>query len=219
LYFLFNDFLIIKHQTKDKKLAFSQNSSAMSMMEVEQLNDDLFFIRSKLLESLATENFIATDTVIFRRELLGGELSGFTEELSNSGDFELWWRMALSGVRFAYLNTPYLIRHKYQGGLSSSSVKHYKSEIKSIDLRLQESLNHDRKDLIPLLKCEYRNAWQNLILEYSIERDNRGVFLAFIQSIRYGIRLGSFRLLFEALLVELRNTTLKSKTNLEQSNS
>lgn len=195
---LFTDFLSINYSTNEKNLAFGEYSGVMKLLDVQQFDDSLFIINSGFLNGLVIDNFIASDTIILRREVLG-RIGGFNESLRNSDDFELWWRMGLTGVRMAYIDKVYLNRYKYPGSLSSPSILTYKDRLKLLNLCFQESLQYGQVDLLPLLKSQYRNAWQNLIPLYCATGNKRETVNAFFQSLRYGCNLGSFRLFFEAI--------------------
>ena len=196
---LFTDFLNIDIAKKTKYLVFERYLSAMKLLDVERIDDGLFIIKDGFLESLAVENFIATDSVILRRELL--ERTGcFTEGLRNFEDFELWWRMGLSGVCFAYLSKFYVTRYKPSGSLSSAGILTRENNIMGLDICLQGTLEKGRIDLVPCLKRLYRNAWQNQIPLYGGNGDRKGMLNAFFQTFRYGFNLGSFRLLFVAII-------------------
>lgn len=196
--FVFTDFYNINLTTNVKGSAFQQCLSAMKLLDVEQMDYNLFVIKGGLLESLAVENYIATDTVVIRKELL--ERTGnFHGGLRSSEDFELWWRIGLTGACFAFLKKVYLVRYKYPGSLSSSSILTLENRKNVLDLIAYESLSRGRKDLVPYLKRQYRYVWQNLITAYADQKDGKAMLKAFFMSMSYGFSLGSIRLLFQEL--------------------
>lgn len=195
---LFSDFMDIIESTQEKYRIFEQYSNVLKLLDVEQVNDGLFVIRAGMPERLAVENFIATDTVMIRRKLFD-DVGGFAEELKILEDFELWWRMGLSGVCFAYLNRVYLTRFKPPGSLSSPGILTCENTIKGLDFCLQETLAKGRNDLVFYLNTSYRNAFQNLISLYGSIGNEKGMLNAFFQSMKYGFNLGSIRLLVEVI--------------------
>ena len=199
---LFCDFMNIIESTQEKHRTFQQYSSVMKLLNVEQVDDNLVIIKEGLLESLTVEDFIAMASVFIRRELLD-RMGSFNEELRNFEDFELWWRLGLAGICFAYINEVYLTRYKPPGDLSSQSILACEGMLKGLDLCLEETLLHGRSELIPYLKSPYRNTWQNLIPLYGSIGDGKGMLNAFFQSIKYGFNLGSIRLLFESVLSQI----------------
>ena len=199
---LFCDFMNIIESTQEKHRTFEQYPNTMKLLDVEQIDHNLFIIKGGLLESLTVEDLILPSSVVLRRELLE-RVGYFSETLRNTEDFELFWRMGLEGVRFAYINEVHLTRYKPSGSLSSSSILSCENMLKGLDLCLQETLSTGRSDLVPYLNGPYRNAWQNLIPLYGNIRDCKGMLNAFFQSIKYGFNLGSIRLLFESVLSQI----------------
>jgi len=196
---LFGDFIDIQETTREKYRTFEQFANVMKLLDVDWVDDSLFIIKGGLLESITIEDFIATDSVIIRRELLE-KIGFFNETLRNLEDFELWWRMGLAGFHFAYINKVCLTRYKPMGSLSSPSILSCENVKKGLDFCLQDALSKGRKDLVPNLKNLYRNAWQNLILLYGSSGNGKEMLNAFFQATKYGFNLGSIRLLLEAIL-------------------
>jgi glycosyltransferase involved in cell wall biosynthesis len=202
--FLFTDFMNITVSTQEKHRAFERSSHAMKLLNVEKKADDLFVILGGMPESLVIENFVATDSVIIRRELMR-RVGPFNESLRNGEDFELWWRMGLAGARFAYINKVFLTRFKPPGSLSGQSILACENTIKGTDLCIQEALSKGRDDLVPFLNRRYRNAWQKLITLYGSSGNRSEMLKAFYQSSTYGLKLGSVRLLLQAIFESIKN--------------
>jgi glycosyltransferase involved in cell wall biosynthesis len=196
---LFSDFQNINTITQKKQRTFEQYSNAMKLLDVKQLSDDIFFVKAGLPESIATANIIATDTIMVRREVIK-RVGLFTEELRNSEDFELWWRMGMDGVCFAYINKVYLTRYKPPNSLSSQSILTYKNHLKALDICLKTAINRKRRDLVPYINRPIRNAWMNMIPLYGERGDRKAMLNAFFQSIKYGLTLGAIRLLIESFI-------------------
>jgi hypothetical protein len=204
---LFCDFLNINNKTQEKYRTFEEYANALKLLKVQQVVPDLHLVRAGILESLAVENYIATDTIIVRREILE-KVGLFNEELRNSEDFELWWRMGLAGVCFAYINRVLLTRYKPSGSLSGHSQAACDNHLHAMDLCVKSASSSGRPELIPELKPQYRNTWQHLITSYAQTGNRIGMFSAFRQSLRYGFRLGSVRLLLQGIcrsIMILRN--------------
>jgi glycosyltransferase involved in cell wall biosynthesis len=194
---LFGDFLNIDVETGEQRRTFEEYSDTLALLLVERIGDQLFLIRDGLPQVLAIENFIATDTVIARRSVI--EKAGrFCENLRNSEDFELWWRMGLTETVFAYLNKVLLVRYKSSENLSGTSIDSCENTIQALDLCLQAAISRGRPDLKTSLEHPYRNAWQNLILLYAQVGKKGESLKAFWRSLRYGFRWGAIRLLFQA---------------------
>ena len=196
---IFSNFNNINLLNETSSVAFSDMAGSFGKMKTRTLNDGLFHIEEGFLESIAAENFIATDTVILKKKLIE-EFGGFNETLRNAVDFELWWRLGLAGTRMGYVDKILLNRNKPAGSLSSHSINTYKNLINALDMCSQKALLANRKDLVEHLDKPYRNAWQNMITACAMENDKKGMMTAFKQSLRYGFRPGSLRLLVEGLL-------------------
>ena len=61
------------------------------------------------------------------------------------------------------------------------------------------SLQYEQPETIHLLNPMYRNTWQNLIIIHGKNGDKKDAWYAFVKSLHYGFRLGSLKLLIEAL--------------------
>ena len=196
---LFSDFLNIHILQGKNNTSFKENSQVLRLLSTEQMDDNLFVIKSGLLESLAVENYIATDSVIIKKKIIE-EVGLFNEGLRNSEDFELWWRFSLRGICFAYVDRVLLTRYKPTESLSSHSKAAYENQIRALDSCVKAAKTSGQNELISHLRSQYRNVWQNRIVFYGDRGDTKAMVNAFVQSLKYGFRLGSVRLLLEGLL-------------------
>lgn len=190
---LFSDFLNFDVVNDTQRTGFQQELHGIEHLTIRELEDGLNLIEDGMPENLALGNFIATDTVMIKREILD-RLGGFDERLRNSEDFELWWRLGLAGVKFAFLDEGLLNRYKPSGTLSSAGVESGLNTLKALDLCYQATLSAGRDELVAYLEKRYRNAWQNLIASYARKGDRKGMNHAFRQSLKYGLQPGSIRL-------------------------
>lgn len=196
---VFSNFYNTNLEKTTTSMAFSDMANTFKKMKTKRLDDGLFLIEECFLESIAAENFIATDTVVLKKKVLH-EFGGFNETLRNAVDFELWWRLGLAGIKIGYMDQVSLNRYKPKGSLSSQSIKTYTNLIHALDICSRNALIADRQDLVEHLKKPYRNTWQNMITACAMENDRKGMMNAFRQSLKYGFRPGSLRLLVEGLL-------------------
>ena len=200
---LFSDFQNINLTKGEKGRGFLQNADAMSHLSIRIHGKELFEVTKGMPESLALGNFIATDTVMIHRKFIN-QYGNFNESLRNSEDFELWWRLGLSGVRFAYLDEILMTRYKPPNSLSSQGQDSSHSALKALDLCRENSLCAGKKGHQLYLRRLYRNTWQNLILAYGQQGKVDLVFRAFFNSCRYGVRPGTMKLLFKTIHELLR---------------
>ena len=195
---LFGDFLNNQLASGKKIRNFEAHPSQLSVLRVTSFSEVLKLIDGGFAESLAGGNYIATDTVMLRRSVLE-RVGLFTEALRNSEDFELWWRLALAGVQFAYLDRVLMERNKPEDSLSSPGMVGTLNEIKALEICVHTALAHDREDLVELLKKRYRNAWQNMITACAKAGHLQGMWAAFRKAMGYGFRPGTLRLLLAGL--------------------
>lgn len=194
---LFSDFQN-NNLARDKKgTGFVQNEHAMATLVTSKLEDDLFLITDGMPQALAIGNFTATDSVLLRADVLS-RVGTFNDQLRNSEDFELWWRMGLAGVQFTYLDEVLMTRYKPVDSLSSPGVESGLNTIKALDICKENSLAMGHTNHLTFLNRSYRNTWQNLITAYGQQKNLPMAFHAFRKSLTYGFRPGSVRLLIQA---------------------
>lgn len=196
---IFSDFENINLVRKKSGTNFSGFQETFEMMRTAELDPGIFEIKHGFLKSLARGNYIATDTVIVKKSVIQN-LGGFNEKLRNSEDFELWWRLGLNDVRVAFHDQVLMTRYKPEGSLTSLTPDSAASALFALDICAEEAISANRTDLIEDLKLSYRNAWQNMITACAMENDKKGMMTAFKNSLKYGFRPGSLRLLVEGLL-------------------
>lgn len=196
---LFSNFKNINLIQKTTKNNFEDYQDAFRLLTTEELEKRLNLIDGGFNESLAIGNYIATPTVILKKNILD-RYGSFNESLRNSEDFELWWRLGLNNVRVAFHDQVLMARYKPQGSLTSLTPESASSALRALDLCAKEANLANRLDLVNYLKQPYRNAWQNMISACATENNKKGMMAAFKQTLKYGFRPGSLRLLVEGLL-------------------
>lgn len=196
---LFSDFVNVNLVQNTTKVNFREFQGTLHRLTVKELDNGLFLIEDGFNKSLAGGNYIGTPTVILKKRILE-RFGNFNEPLRNSEDFELWWRLGLSDVNIGYHNQVLMTRFKPEGSLTSLTSGSALSTIKALDLCTEEAISSNRGDLEGCLKQHYRNAWHNMISACTMENDKKGMMAAFKQSLKYGFRPGSIRLLVEGLL-------------------
>jgi len=204
---VFGNFNNINLATGEQGVGFQQSIPALKKLKKERIGDDSYKIMGNFFEGICAENFIAFDTVIARRNIMD-KTGDFNENLRNGEDFEYWWRLALMGGVFAYTNEIVLNRIKYPQSLSSPGITTFENTLRGLVSCSEEAIKMNRPYLATYLTALYRNAWQNMMLVYSQERNPDKVFHAFMMSLKYGFTLGSLRLLIQSAL----SSVLKSKS-------
>lgn len=197
---IFGNYRNVDKATNQEKDGFAQSAAGLASLQTASASFNFKQITGGWLENLAMDNFIAMDTVVLRKDLM--EKTGkFNENLCCAEDFEFWWRAGLAGYRFAYTDEILLIRNKYPGSLSTSSVRTLTGTLHTLDACAEASRLAGREETIQFLRPTYRNLWQNLISYNAKDGNLHAATSAFINSLRYGFRLGSIRLLLRAFLL------------------
>lgn len=196
---LFSDFINVNVVQNTAKVNLGEFQEAFRLLTTKELETSLVLIEDGFNESLTRGNYIATDTIILKKDMLD-KYGLFDEYLRNSEDFELWWRLGLKNIGMAFHDQVLMTRYKPQGSLTSLTPESALSTLKALDLCAREARSANRADLVDYLKSAYRNAWQNMITACAMENDKKGMMTAFKNSLKYGFRPGSLRLLAEGLL-------------------
>jgi glycosyltransferase involved in cell wall biosynthesis len=179
---------------------FNYTKEGLDYLHTKNIGDNIFFVNDGLPGAIFISNFIAFDTVILKKEIFSTNLDiSFNEELRNSADPELWMRICLKNYKFAFTDKIVLDRIKYESSLSRPSTAMYLNKIQSLDYCKNIAIQHHRADLVKIMRRPYLNAWQNLIYQYGKNGEVYHAFFAFINSLKYGLSLGSFRLLYNVV--------------------
>ena len=196
---LFGNFYNFNIEDNTREIAFDEAKEGLRKLYSIKIGDNLWLVQNGFLEGITRGNFIAFDTVIFRRQAIE-TVGGFNEHLRSGMDFEYWWRCGLLGVQAAYTDEIVLNRVKYPGSLSGRSVSSAHNHLVMLDSCKKLAIAEGRSELVNLLNPQYRNTWQNLIMLYGREGRKKEMIKAFRESLRFGFRPGSIRLLIAGLL-------------------
>lgn len=196
--FLFTDFINIDEINGKTTRTFNRYSDVLNLLIVEYPSQHLNIVRDRFLQSISIENYLSPSTVMLRKRVFESN-HGFNESLIGPEDFELWWRLGLAGIQIAYLDKVSTTRYKSSGSLSRLSYKNLDQWLKALEMCCLEALAENKPELAELLKPQFRNAWQNMILVYGVRGEIIKAFRAFRESLKYGFRFGSLRLLLKVL--------------------
>jgi len=196
--FLFGNYANFNLASGINGTGFTQNKKGMDNLKSRLLEKDIFQVIEGMPESLFISNFIATDTVMVKRQTLIN-VGKLNENLRNSEDLEYWWRMGLKGIKFAYLDEILINRNKPPDSLSSPSLANYQNCLSALDSCRAEALKNGRIDLVKRLKDSYRSAWLGLLRQYNIQGERRKAIGSFVKSCKYGMNWVSCFLITEAI--------------------
>jgi len=195
----FGDFINVDKSSGKSNSGFAQCVTGLRILSTINIETGWYIIDQFFLEGICRENFIAFDTSMMRKDIFS-VIGTFNESIKRSMDLELWWRVGLAGLKVAYTTETLMVRNKYNGSLSSGGELSLLRALAALDVLAEDTTLSGKEEYKPLLRSLYRNSWQNLIGAYGEEGKKSEAVHAFFRSLRYGLRLGSVRLLLEALI-------------------
>lgn len=206
---LFTDFANIREGEGQVHHTFLDYQKALQKTKMERLDEDLYLIQEDFPASIATDNYIALDSVMLRHKVFS-RAGGFNETLLNSEDFEFWWRLALDGYSFGFIDHELLVRYKASGSLSSNRIPGLRNHLRALDLCVEQAMTSGYPEYAKLLDGQYRNTWQLLMAHYGQQGDLPATYAALRKSLSYGFRPGTIRLLISSLVTGLRSNRRKA---------
>jgi len=206
---LFTDFSNIHEHDGKVHHTFVDYQHALQKTVRENCAGEVVLIQDGFPASIATDNYIALDSVMLRHEVYS-RAGGFNETLLNSEDFEFWWRLALDEHGFGYIERELLTRYKAAGSLSSNRLPGLKNHLRALDLCVEQAMKAGRPEYAKLLEVQYRNTWQLLMAHYAKQGDFSTMYKALRKSLSYGFRPGTIRLLISSLVTGLRSNRRKA---------
>ena len=196
---LFSDFWNVNLSTGEKGMNSEQHSAVFEELELKEISSGVCLVSSGIPEQLLASNFVLPSSTITRRAVCQ-MVGDFNVQLRNAMDLEYWWRAALAGAQFAYVDEVLLDRIKPPDSLSSNSVVTQANHIKALDSCFEEAVAQGRDDLIPYLQRAYLVTWHRTIRLHAFLGERRRALLAFKQSLQYGITWRAVYLLVGAML-------------------
>ncbi len=188
---LFGDFWNINHLKGTKKRAFIQYQTPMALMGVRHLKEDLYLVEGGIDRAILVDNFIHLQTVLFRARIKK-KISGFNDTLSGSEDFEFFWRAAVLGVNFAYIDRILVERHIDESSVTSRSIESSLQMLKAFEICRQTCKIVDRIDLLSHIRAAEDQKWRLSIRKHA-ENSQRGrVWQVYWKSLKYGFSLRTF---------------------------
>lgn len=197
---IFGEYWNINLVNKTKELGFNQTAHALSILNDKKISDELelWQISGNLAEALLKANFIAKPTVIFRKQIVE-KIGSFAPILRVAGDFELWWRSAITGVVMAYTRNPLIERYKDKNSITSQRISFSQQILKVLDICQQYALEYRRVDLLPYLDQSRQKVWNSMIYYYALNGEKQHAINAFSKSLRYGNSIDAWLFLAASL--------------------
>lgn len=163
--FLFTDFANINEIDQTATNGFGPVKVAMRMLEIRQLEDDVWFVVSGMERSLLRKMIIQLGTVVFRSEITK-RIGSFDPTLSGPEDFEFCWRAAVMDCNFAYMTTLTQQRYVNRDSITAEKVGSIHNTLKVLRVCQQTARALERDDLLGPIQDAQLRYWRNLMWVY-----------------------------------------------------
>jgi GT2 family glycosyltransferase len=196
---LFDNYRNLNFLNKIDQPGFEQTRPAFERISTTELETGVFRIDSGLAEAMLTANLIGTASVITIRRSVFTGIGNFNPALSGPEDFELLWRAALSGVKFAYQVRILVHRHKNADSITAQMYSFAPRLLAALDICESSIYHYDRSDLLVQLNRARGRIWLSWLHACALEGKRMDAWLAFRNNLRYGITLDAHIYLMAAL--------------------
>jgi glycosyltransferase involved in cell wall biosynthesis len=194
---LFGDWWDINHVKGTRRRAF-EGSPGLQEVEARPLGNGLFLVERGLETGILKSNFIATPTMVLRRGVLD-RVGGFLPYLKTP-ELEFYWRAAVLGARFAYLERPLIERHVHRDSRTAQGDRLHLERLEAVEAMYGTCRRLGRRDLAPHVRATEVRTYCNLLRIYG-ERGDRGrVLRTYLWSLRRGFSLRATKWFLVALL-------------------
>jgi glycosyltransferase involved in cell wall biosynthesis len=181
--FLFGDFWDIDHGRGTRHRAF-EGSPGLQHVASRPLGDDLFLVEKGMETGLLRSNFIATPTVVMRKSVLD-QVGSFDSRLQ-SPELEFYWRAAVLGAQFAYLDRPLLERNVYSDSKTAQGVVRFQ-RLDAIEAMYYTCRRLGRRDLLPHVRATEVRTYCGLLHIYGERKERLQVLHAYVRSLKRGV--------------------------------
>ena len=119
---------------RDSQISFTDSFLSARGKRVRRCSDLVRPSAGDILLPLLQQNFITINTVVARRDLLE-QVGGFDESVPfrSHEDHDLWLRLALTGVRFDYLDEPLAFYHRGYASDSSDRISMHRRLVDALE--------------------------------------------------------------------------------------
>ena len=183
---LFANFKNVDLVNQTVRLSFDANRDILARMKTEPLEPGVHLIRDGFAESLSQRNIVLPSSTIMRRKICVA-VGPFNEHLRGAEDMEYWWRCALRGARFAYVEEVLLVRRKGEDSFSACGVQSLDEAIKALHSCLRDAERLGREDLKSVLRRAIGIGWEDTIRICLAQGKPWRALGAFRHRCRYGI--------------------------------
>ncbi len=185
--FLFGDYVTTgMYEGGVSARGFELTTKSMSYLKKERLEDNLWFITGGAEKGILVENFIAASTILFRKSVIS-LTEGYKDFVKLADDVDFYWRAAVSGARFAYIDKVIQSRQVYVDSVTRRNpIQFAQSQLHGLEVCRETCASVGRKDLLPFVHAKEQRIWQKLLLIYGHENRKWQLIQNYTKSLRYG---------------------------------
>lgn len=195
---LFGDYLNFDHIQNKQTTLFHNCRHLLEALPKQQLEEGVYLVEKDLERVLLIQNLVSTPTAIIRLQLLQ-RTGSFDIALRSGEDVEFFFRAALWGARYAYLDKAVMERHKTKTSITAEHAKSWMETIYALDRCELWCHRNARDDLLPSLRNARQRAVRNVLSEYGRNRQRVDVMRLFRRGFHDGFSFRSFVYMLAAL--------------------
>jgi glycosyltransferase involved in cell wall biosynthesis len=194
---LFGDFVNIDYVGGTEGMGFAQTRPGIKHLSVRSLGQDLWIVDGGVETGILRANFIATPTMLLRKEVFD-KIGSFNTTLTPT-DHEFCWRAAVLGIQFAYISHPLIERYRYASSSTASIFEIAPQLLDALRICRQTCEAERRYDLRSHIQEAEQREWRKLIWEYGRNRMRLDATKMFLRSLGNGFSLRTFVFFVTAL--------------------
>lgn len=187
---LFGDFWNIDHVQGTKARGFRQTQAGLAHLVTHPVESDLWIVKSGVEIGILKADFVQPAGVLLRAEVFD-KVGSFDPSLMTV-DHEFYWRAAVLGAKFAYIDRPLIERHRYESSTTNNVLVSLMHLLTCLDKCRDTAVSVNRPMLMDHIRAAQLRALRNIIREYCYEGERDKVFWAFRESLRYGFSPRTF---------------------------
>jgi hypothetical protein len=134
------------------------------------------------------------------RRKVFGRIGNFNVSLRAQEDLEFWWRTAVLGARYAYIDRPLIERHRRTDSMTAQGDKSWLQRLDAVETMYRTCEEVDRPELLKHVRLTEVRTYRNLIRIYGERGQRVQAISAFRKSLNCGISVRTSALLVISLL-------------------
>jgi len=180
---LFGNYLNIDPVQGIQGTGFALSKAGFDLMSSRQLGEDLFLVEGGLDVGVLVVNFVAPPTTLIRKETFS-KIGGFDVRLRAAEDVEFFFRAAVKGITFAYLDSPLIERRVTSDRSTTGNDRYNLHRLQALDICWQTCLEAGRNDLLGPIRQAKLKSFRRLIASYGAQSRRREACRVFSDSLK-----------------------------------